>query len=272
MPDKNQNLIPFAIGFLLILLVGFITFLKLDFPEKKKTEETALIQGLPDEFKKTRQIENSELAKKIHQRNDATVIDTRNEESYKTDHILDSQNIPLASLGVSLAAYNKESSYVIVDYDGSSQSIVQIESIVRELGFSHVLYLHGGFSGWKAKFYPTVAEGDPASFADQSKVTYVSSDELKNMMEQSSNLLIIDVRKSNQFQQGHLKGAINIFLDELEKRRGEITPGKKIVLYDNDGLWAFKAAVRLFDMSFLDILALSDGLDEWKGRGYEITN
>lgn len=270
MSDKNNSIIPIIIAFFLIILVGFFTFLKLDAPKKEEAEKTAPEVALSDEFKKTRQIDSASLAKKISQRENGIIIDARDEEDYKKDHILDSQNIPISSLGVAMVSYEKEIPYIIMDYDGTAPSLMLIDSIIKELGFSNVMYLQGGFAQWKKNFYPTVSEGDPTSFTDQSKVTYISSDELKNMMEQSSAPLIIDVRKSNQFQQGHIKGAINIFLDELEEKRSEITLGKKIVLYDNDGLWAFKASVRLFDMSFFNTLSLSDGLNEWKEKGYEV--
>jgi rhodanese-related sulfurtransferase len=56
----------------------------------------------------------------------------------------------------------------------------------------------------------------------------------------------------------------------LEKRKKDIPIGKKIVLYDNDGLGAFKAGVRLFDMGFFNTFTLSDGLDAWKKKNYEL--
>jgi 3-mercaptopyruvate sulfurtransferase SseA len=43
-----------------------------------------------------------------------------------------------------------------------------------------------------------------------------------------------------------------------------------VVLYDNNGLWAFMGAVRLYDMGFFNILAMSDGLDGWKSNKFEL--
>jgi len=93
---------------------------------------------------------------------------------------------------------------------------------------------------------------------------------LKKIMVEESNLYIVDVRKKGQFDEGHLNGAVNIFLDELENRHAEIPLGKKIILCDNDGMWAFQGAVRLFDMGIMNVFALSDGLNVWKQKGYEI--
>jgi len=89
-------------------------------------------------------------------------------------------------------------------------------------------------------------------------------------MDEKVDLYILDVRKNATFSEGHIKNAANIFLDDLETKYRDIPMGKEIVVYDNDGLWAFKAAVRLFDLGVFDVHALSDGLDRWKQKGYEI--
>jgi len=59
-------------------------------------------------------------------------------------------------------------------------------------------------------------------------------------------------------------------LDDLEKEKAKIPLGRKVVLYDNNGLWAFMGAVRLYDMGFFNILAMSDGLEGWKNNKFEL--
>jgi len=56
----------------------------------------------------------------------------------------------------------------------------------------------------------------------------------------------------------------------LESERNKIPVGKKIILYDKDGLWAFQGAVRLFDMGFFNVFCLSDGLDSWQQKKYPL--
>lgn len=46
---------------------------------------------------------------------------------------------------------------------------------------------------------------------------------------------LIDVRTPGEFRAGHLDGAINIPLDELPRRLGELTPGQDAVIYCRTG-------------------------------------
>ncbi len=271
MPQSaNKNFTAILAGFFLILAVGAITLFNND---NTSGEESAASSSSPqpsEDFKKNRKISPEELSKKIRIKKEITVIDARNEEEYKKRHILDSVYIPLTFLEQELARMNRNQDYAIVDSDGSNQVISFLESITKRLGLERVWYLEGGLQGWVESYQSVISEGDPGSFVDQSKVTYLSSNELKEILSGKQNVLLIDVRKDGQFHEGHLRGAMNIFLEDLEQRRNEIGAGKKIILYDNDGLWAFQGAVRLFDMGYLNVLALSDGLDAWKEKGFEV--
>jgi rhodanese-related sulfurtransferase len=143
-------------------------------------------------------------------------------------------------------------------------------SILPQSGFKNVFYLSGGFTEWKDENNGTASAGDPSSFSDQAKVNFIKGDDLKKAIDNNEDLLIIDLRKEAAFSGGHIKNAINIYLGDLEKRRSEIPLGKKVVLVDNDGLWAFQGAVRLFDAGVFNVFALSEGLDAWKQKGYEV--
>jgi hydroxyacylglutathione hydrolase len=142
---------------------------------------------------------------------------------------------------------------------------------LEDNGISNFSYLKGGFSGWKSGYNATVSEGDPNSFLDQAKVKYISSDELNKIMGTEKNIYLIDLRSNSQFTDGHIKGSANIPLNNLENEENKIPLGKKIVLYDTDGLGAFKGAVRLSDLGFFNVLNLSDGFEVWKKKGFEIT-
>ena len=55
-------------------------------------------------------------------------------------------------------------------------------------------------------------------------------EELARMVGESP-LVIVDVRGPQQFRDGHLPGAINIPLSELERRAGELDPATPTVFY-----------------------------------------
>lgn len=268
---EKINILVIGIGVLLIFLTGLFVVLK---PFIGKKNNTALESNTDPEYindlKKAKKITGEDLRKKMLTEKNTIVIDIRDEISFAEEHIPDSINIPASSIQNSLASLEKTKAYILVD-DGSSFDAAYLAGgLFTKNDFLNVFYLSGGFVAWKNKINITVSAGNPTAFVDQSKVTYINSDELKNLIETDNNIYILDVREKTQFDAGHIKNANNIFLDNLEKERANIPRGKKIILCDDNIFMAFQAGVRLFDFGFFDIRVLSDGLETWKEKGYEI--
>lgn len=266
--ENKQNAIALIVGFGLIILIAIFTIFK-PFSHTGNNKGQSNSSQLSRDSSSAKQIGSADLLKKIQAKEPVDIIDVRSSGEFQKEHILDSQNIPADNFAANFENLDKNKKYVILD-DGSDDIGLTLAGIMAQKEFQDVYYLASGFLDWKGKINPTVSAGDPNSFADQSKVNYLNSGQLKEMMQAESNLYIIDVRKSDAYAQGHLKGAVNILLDDLEKRRREIPLGKKIIIYDSDGLWAFQGAVRLFDMNILNVYALSDGYNAWTQKGLEI--
>jgi ArsR family transcriptional regulator len=83
---------------------------------------------------------------------------------------------------------------------------------------------------------------------------------------------VLDVRPEDEFQQGHLPGALNIIpLAQLERRLAELPPGREIVAYCR-GAWcvlSFEAVAALRQRGFR-ARRLVDGYPEWKVAGLPI--
>lgn len=59
----------------------------------------------------------------------------------------------------------------------------------------------------------------------------MAPEELARAIAGESPPVIVDVRGPQQFRDGHLPGAINIPLSELEQRAGELDPAAPTVFY-----------------------------------------
>ena len=255
-------------GFLLIILAVLVFISKNHYFGKSGSSQENTNAQSEDNSKKVPRISDKELSKKILSGSPLLIFDVRDSDSFKVEHIVDSKNVSVEDLSKILSAPEKNKTYVIVDYAGEN-SAAGIPS--DDLELENIYFLSGGFAAWKNNKNSTISFGDAASFVDQSKVRYVKSEELKKMIdENANNLYFIDVRNSDSFKTGRIKNAANIFVDDLESRRKEIPLGKKIIVYDNDGLLAYEAAVRLFDLGIINVFALSDGLDGWNQKGYEV--
>ncbi len=255
------------IGIILILGVFVFTFFS-------SLEKNAASENITEQVANTEQIDlisSDELTQKISREDkNLQIIDLREEASFQKDHIPGAINIFPLDLANYLENSDSQKTFVLVDENGANQSNISL-SRANQLDLN-IYYLAGGYRNWQESSFPSISNGDPFSFTDQSKVTYISSDELKTKIENEEKMLIIDLRSEEQFSQAHIPNSTNIHLDKLEAMNNEIPISSQIVVYDNDGNWAFKGAVRLFDLGYFNVLALSDGLDTWKQKGYVTEN
>jgi rhodanese-related sulfurtransferase len=268
MLEEKKNERALLIGFLLIILVVFVFFSKNFFSSRSdKKKEAAEIRN--EDSEKLASVSESELAKMMLERKPLVILDIRDPESFRADHIVDSKNVSDADLQQITSSADKNNKYIIIDYAGEN-SVVSLPEKLK--GSENIFILSGGFEAWILNHNSTISAGNPSSLSDQSKISYISNDELKKMIDENNttNLYLIDVQDSASYSSGHIKGAINIFLDDIEKRRKEIPLGKKVVVYGKDGLSGFQAGTRLFDLGTTNVFVLPDGLDAWKEKGFEV--
>ena len=198
------------------------------------------------------------------------LLDIRTPEEFQISHLQNSVNMPLATIEANLPNFKKEATYILIDNSNTLELLDMAGNIFPKNGLTNTFYLQGGIVDWKNNFAPLISEGDPNSISDQAKVSYISSDKLKQTMDKESNLLIIDVRQKSNYVEGHIKGAINIFLGDIEGKINEIPLGKKIIVYDDDTISAFQATVRLSDLGRANTFSLSDGFGKWKEKNYPV--
>jgi ArsR family transcriptional regulator len=82
---------------------------------------------------------------------------------------------------------------------------------------------------------------------------------------------VLDVRPEDEFALGHLPGALNIPLAELERRLGELPKGREVIAYCR-GPWcvlSFEAVAALRSQGYR-VRRLEDGYPEWKAAGLPV--
>lgn len=94
---------------------------------------------------------------------------------------------------------------------------------------------------------------------------------LKRLREGSVTLL--DVRPPEEFAQGHLPGALNIPLDQLELALDSLTATSPVVAYCRGPYCVLSyEAVALLRARGIEAVRLEDGFPEWKAAGLPIGN
>ncbi|HEV2674896.1 MAG TPA: rhodanese-like domain-containing protein [Aliidongia sp.] len=101
----------------------------------------------------------------------------------------------------------------------------------------------------------------------------IPAETLKRFIGDEEELAILDVREEGVFSQGHLLFATSAPLSQLELRIDKLVPRRatRVVVVDEDGGdLGQRAARRLFDLGWKNIVTLRDGIGGWKRAGYEL--
>lgn len=107
-------------------------------------------------------------------------------------------------------------------------------------------------------------------FADRDNMEPVSRAELLERSK-AGLVTVLDVRPEDEFAVGHLPGAVNIPLSELEARLAELNPDQDIVAYCRGAycVLSFEAVAELRRRGFR-VRRLEDGYPEWKATGLPV--
>jgi rhodanese-related sulfurtransferase len=84
-------------------------------------------------------------------------------------------------------------------------------------------------------------------------------------------VLVLDVRPREEYEAGHIRGAVSMPLKELEKRLAELPKSQSIAAYCRGPycMFAVKAAEVLRRKGF-DAVVLKESVQDWKAMGYAV--
>jgi rhodanese-related sulfurtransferase len=127
------------------------------------------------------------------------------------------------------------------------------------------------FAVWAAG-YATAAERTPQQMVQEAKaaIQEVTVKDSKTMIDAKEKLIVLDVRDSQEFGEGHLPGAMNISRGMLEFKVGMMIPDKnaKIIVYCGVDLRAPLATKTLNDLGYKNAVNMIGGLEAWQAAGY----
>lgn len=114
-----------------------------------------------------------------------------------------------------------------------------------QLGYTAIMIAEAGYPGWKEKF------GGSAAVAVQSGKQEGSVDVAwfeKTMKEDPAAIMVVDVRDPAEYAQGHMKTAVNIPVDTLEKTVATLPVDKPVVFVCATGSRSGEAFYMVRDM------------------------
>jgi rhodanese-related sulfurtransferase len=80
-------------------------------------------------------------------------------------------------------------------------------------------------------------------------------------------IFVIDTRDSNQYQDSHIPGAVNIEWRQVLGHRAEIPKDKMVLVYCNQGTLSAQAGFALRVAGMDNVRILQGGIADWKSKG-----
>lgn len=131
---------------------------------------------------------------------------------------------------------------------------------MRRCGFL-VLLLISMLVGCSASEQATETISPPQSYYQ------ISQDEAQKMMEQDDGHVIVDVRRQDEYDAGHIPGAVLIPNEDIDAKPPAELPdlNQVILIYCRSGNRSKQAAQKLFDMGYTNIYEFG-GINTWTGE------
>ena len=92
----------------------------------------------------------------------------------------------------------------------------------------------------------------------------ISAEEAKKILDENAGAILLDVRTEAEFKDAHIRGAIQLPLNEIEKKAAEKLPDKNavILVYCRSGVRSKTAANTLISMGYTNVYDIG-GIIGW---------
>ena len=97
----------------------------------------------------------------------------------------------------------------------------------------------------------------------------ISANELKKLAGRRGEAQWVDVRSASEYAAGHVPGAINIPMEQIEARLDDLSPDCPIVLICHSGGRA-RLTAALLEPCRTDVTVLDGGTSAWVGAGFPV--
>ena len=105
------------------------------------------------------------------------------------------------------------------------------------------------------------------------EIEEISSLDAHERLASGAGPLFVDVREPDEWEEGHIPGAVYTGRGRLEQRIEGLVPdkGRPLVVYCSAGNRSAFATKVLGDLGYTDVSNLAGGFAEWKRNGFEVT-
>ncbi len=194
-------------------------------------------------------------------RSRSIILDVRSAADFGAAHVPESLNIGLGGQFASWAGTLIPIDAAIVLVAESEEKVAEARIRLARVGLENVKgYLAGGIEAWRAAGFKLAT------------VPQITVGDLKDLVETSPDLQIIDVRRPAEYQSGHAPKAITAPLGKLRETIPSLAldPLRATAVICAGGYRSSAATSILQDLGFADLLNVTGGTTAWIKAGYEV--
>ena len=133
-------------------------------------------------------------------------------------------------------------------------------------GLISVLGISCGKTGNEKQTMKMTKEVKEVKEVKKAEYKKITSDEAKKMME-SEKTIVVDVRTTEEYNEGHIPNAISIPLETIEKEAEAKLKNKDdlILVYCRSGRRSREAALKLIEKGYTNVIDFG-GIQDWNGE------
>lgn len=191
---------------------------------------------------------------------DTLVLDTREIAAFAAAHIDGSLNIGIGGAFVVWAGriLTPDQSLLMVGDD--ADSVAEARAHLLRIGLDIRGYLAGGIQAWFNAAKPFKSSG------------FMSVHQLKEKLSAGlGEAQLLDVRPRAEWESGHIEGATNLYVPDLNDGAGELDKSRPVITYCGSGFRASVAASILLAAGFERVTTVAGSMLAWRAAGYPLS-
>ena len=197
-------------------------------------------------------------AVRTRQAGGAAVVDGRSRDTFAAGHVPGALSIELdEDFGTYtgwVLPFNAPLVLLLEDTAGRREAETQLFRIGWERVEGH---MQGGMAGWEQTGLPVA------------RFKRISVRDLHALWERPDAPVVVDVRRRDEWREGHIPGALHLHVGDLPGRLGDVPDGRPVALICASGYRA-QLAASLLGAQGRTVLAVRGGVPTWQRAGFPI--